>query len=232
LVHRNDQKGKIVNHVSIEPAIHYWGTPVVLISTLNVDGSANLAPMSSAWWIGWSCMVGLDASSLTAQNLLRDRQGVLNLASIDLADAVNQLALLTGNRPVPPHKQYLGYTHEKEKFKAAGLSELQSTRVHAPRVRECKVQLEVNVSDVRRFGKEDERLAVPTMAFECRIVATHVDPAILKLGSSSHIDPEKWLPLIMKFRHLVASGAGITSSRLAQGNEDMYAPWKAARRAV
>ena len=37
-------------HQTIEPAILYFGTPVVLISTLNEDGSPNLAPMSSAWW--------------------------------------------------------------------------------------------------------------------------------------------------------------------------------------
>ncbi len=39
-------------HRSIEPAIHYWGTPVVLISSLNEDGSTNVSPMSSAWWLG------------------------------------------------------------------------------------------------------------------------------------------------------------------------------------
>ena len=39
-------------HQSIEPAILYFGTPVVLVSTLNEDGSANLAPMSSAFWLG------------------------------------------------------------------------------------------------------------------------------------------------------------------------------------
>jgi flavin reductase (DIM6/NTAB) family NADH-FMN oxidoreductase RutF len=35
-------------HVTIEPSILYLGTPVVLISTLNEDGGANIAPMSSA----------------------------------------------------------------------------------------------------------------------------------------------------------------------------------------
>ena len=34
--------------VSVEPAILYFGTPVVLISTVNEDGTSNLAPMSSA----------------------------------------------------------------------------------------------------------------------------------------------------------------------------------------
>lgn len=36
-------------HVASEPAILYFGTPVVVISSVNEDGSANLAPMSSAF---------------------------------------------------------------------------------------------------------------------------------------------------------------------------------------
>ncbi len=44
---------------TIEPAILYFGTPVVLIGSSNEDGSHNLAPMSSAWWVGWRCMLGL-----------------------------------------------------------------------------------------------------------------------------------------------------------------------------
>jgi flavin reductase (DIM6/NTAB) family NADH-FMN oxidoreductase RutF len=39
-------------HVTSEPGILYFGTPVVLISTVNEDGSYNLAPMSSAFWLG------------------------------------------------------------------------------------------------------------------------------------------------------------------------------------
>ena len=43
---------------TIEPAILYFGTPVVLVSTLNPDGTTNVAPISSAWWLGWSCLLG------------------------------------------------------------------------------------------------------------------------------------------------------------------------------
>ena len=32
-------------HIASEPAILYLGTPVVLIATVNEDGSYNLAPM-------------------------------------------------------------------------------------------------------------------------------------------------------------------------------------------
>src|SRR5687767_15634841 len=63
-------------HRTIEPTILYFGTPVALISSLNEDGSANLAPMSSVWWLGWSCMLGLGQMGQTSANLERTRECV------------------------------------------------------------------------------------------------------------------------------------------------------------
>lgn len=60
-----------VSHSAIDPAVLYLGTPVVLVVTSNIDGSTNVAPMSSAWWLGWSCMLGFDATSHTVANLER-----------------------------------------------------------------------------------------------------------------------------------------------------------------
>ena len=34
----------------------YFGTPVVWVSSQNLDGSPNLAPMSSTWWLGYNAM--------------------------------------------------------------------------------------------------------------------------------------------------------------------------------
>jgi len=56
---------------TIEPSILYFGTPAALISTMNLDGTANLAPMSSAWWLGWTCMLGLGQMGQTSDNLIR-----------------------------------------------------------------------------------------------------------------------------------------------------------------
>ena len=39
-------------HQSISLARPYLGTPVVLVGTVNENGSFNLAPMSSAFWLG------------------------------------------------------------------------------------------------------------------------------------------------------------------------------------
>src|SRR5215469_8730255 len=60
-------------HKAIQPSILYFGTPVVLISTRNEDGATNVAPMSSAWFLGWGCMIGLVSSSKTPENLLREQ---------------------------------------------------------------------------------------------------------------------------------------------------------------
>jgi flavin reductase (DIM6/NTAB) family NADH-FMN oxidoreductase RutF len=76
-------------HKTIEPTILYFGTPVALISTLNPDGSPNLAPMSSAWWLGWSCMLGLGQMGQTSDNLIRTRECVINLPSEDLVTQVD-----------------------------------------------------------------------------------------------------------------------------------------------
>ena len=88
-------------HTAVDPALLYFGTPVVLISTLNEDGNPNLAPMSSAWWLGWGCMLGLTLGSKTTQNLQRTSQCVLNLPSVDRVSHVDRLAMTTGSNPVP-----------------------------------------------------------------------------------------------------------------------------------
>jgi flavin reductase (DIM6/NTAB) family NADH-FMN oxidoreductase RutF len=62
----------------IEPAILYLGTPVVLIGSSNEDGSPNLAPMSSAWWVGWRCMLGLASNSKSTENMIRTGECVLS----------------------------------------------------------------------------------------------------------------------------------------------------------
>lgn len=74
-------------HVVAEPNILYFGTPVVLISTVNEDGTHNLAPMSSAFWLGWRGVLGIASASQTTRNLLRTGECVLNLPSINEVSA-------------------------------------------------------------------------------------------------------------------------------------------------
>ncbi|HSP17681.1 MAG TPA: flavin reductase family protein [Thermoanaerobaculia bacterium] len=201
-------------HRTIEPTILYFGTPVALISTTNADGSPNLAPMSSAWWLGWSCMLGLGQMGQTSDNLIRTRQCVINLPSVDLVTAVDRLALTTGKDPVPEKKLQWGYRYESDKFGTAGFTPVESVSVAPPRVRECPVQMEGVVHDYRPFGKN-----VSANAFEVHIVKLHVDENLL-MGDDSrpHIDPERWHPLIMSFCRFFGVSGEVHPSRLAESD--------------
>jgi len=204
-------------HRTIEPTILYFGTPVALISTLNEDGTANLAPMSSAWWLGWTCMLGLGSLGQTSDNLIRTRECVINLPSIHEVSAVDRLALTTGKNPVPERKRSWGYRYEAEKFREAGLTPVASETVAAPRVAECPVQMEGIVHDHRPFGKN-----VSAVAFEVHITRLHVDAALLVDGSAEgekpHIDPERWQPLLMSFCRFFGMGGEVHPSRLAESD--------------
>lgn len=198
-------------HKVITPKVFYFGTPVVLISTRNEDGSANLAPMSSAWWLDQSCMLGMGTRSQTVANLRRERQCVLNLPSAALVGAVDRLALLTGRNPVPERKAAQGYRYEPDKFGAAGLTPLPADMVNAPRIAECPVQLEALVEKIHTFEQEEDHIA----AIEARIIRTHIDESLLMEGEKHYIDPEKWSPLIMNFCEFFRLSGKIHPSRLA-----------------
>jgi len=199
-------------HRTIDPTILYFGTPVALISTLNDDGSANIAPMSSVWWLGWSCMLGLGSMGQTSDNLIRSRECVINLPSVDQVAHVDRLALTTGKNPVPERKQQWGYRYEAEKFREAGLTPLPSETVAPPRVLECPVHMEGVVHHYRPFGKN-----VSANVFEVHITRLHVDDALLVDGGARpHVDPLRWRPLIMSFTRFFGLSDEVHPSRLAE----------------
>ncbi|HZZ51727.1 MAG TPA: flavin reductase family protein [Pseudonocardia sp.] len=210
-------------HVTSESPILYFGTPVVLISTMNEDGSVNLAPMSSAWWLGWRCVLGLGASSKTTENLLRAGECVLNLPSDNQVDAVDALARTTGSDPVPEFKVVRGYHHEPDKFGVAGLTPAASEVVTPPRALECPVQLEATLSGSRALAGEDPRFAGFALAIEVGIERLHLSEDILLAGNPNRVDPDRWRPLIMSFAEFYALGDGvIRPSRLAEIPQDQY----------
>lgn len=209
-------------HINSEPPILYFGTPVVLISTLNEDGSCNLAPMSSAFWLGWRCMLGLAAFSKTTQNMIRTGECVLNLPSENEVAAVNRLALTTGSNPVPEFKLGKGYRHEPDKFGIAELTPMASETVAPPRVRECPVQLEASVAATHRAGEDNPAQRGVILCIETRIQRVHADESIMMSGKENRIDPNKWRPLIMSFQQFYGLGPQLQDSKLATIPESMY----------
>jgi len=197
-------------HRNVDLKVLYFGTPVVLISTRNADGTANLAPMSSAWWLGEQCMLGMNTGSQTTRNLLRERECVLNLPSSALVAEVDRLALLTGSPEMTPHKIEKGYQYEPDKFGVARLTPEAAALVAAPVVAECPIQLECELVSGTPFDRDNRATALTV-----RVVRAHVDERLIIPGTQ-HIDPLRWDPLIMKFCEFFGDGVQVHPSRLAE----------------
>jgi flavin reductase (DIM6/NTAB) family NADH-FMN oxidoreductase RutF len=167
----------------------------VLISSLNADETANLAPMSSAFWLGWRAILGLATTSKTTEHLKRTGECVLNLPSVKEVDAVNRLALTTGSDPVPQGKLVRGYRHEKHKFQIAQLTSMASKTISPPRVTECPVQLEATVQQWRDLAENDDRVRGRTVILRGSYPAR----------SSGDIHIEGWKPQSRRPRQMATS---------------------------
>lgn len=193
------------SHIEISPRILYPGTPVALVSTINPDGNPNLAPMSSFWALGWTAMLGFGRHGQTAGNLRRTGECVINFPGPELWPAVERLAPLTGKNPPPEHVRAYGGRFEPDKFAAAGLTPVESIAVAAPRVLECRLQLEARLVALRVL--EDEPGCV---AAEVRVLRVHAAPEMLR--ENHHIDPGNWRPLLYNFRRYFGLGTALGSS--------------------
>jgi flavin reductase (DIM6/NTAB) family NADH-FMN oxidoreductase RutF len=183
---------------AVEPKILYFGTPVALISSLNEDGSTNLAPMSSFWALGWTFMLGLLDETKTAENMARLPECVVNIPSPDMWQVVEKLAPLTGKYPVPALKA-TQFRFVADKFQAAGLSPLPSEVVQPASVAECPVHMEARVNRLHRM--KGERLGKLGGGVAAEVEVTRVRVAEEFVVEDRYIDPQKWSPLIYNFRH-------------------------------
>ncbi|NKY99220.1 flavin reductase family protein [Nocardiopsis alborubida] len=185
-------------HRTIRPRILYFGTPVVLISTVNDDGTPNLAPISSAWALGYLLVLGLGATGQTARNLAARPELVASFPAAEDWASVERLAPLTGRDPVPPGKPP-GCRFEADKFAAAGLTPQESQRVAPPRVAECPLQLEA------RAVRVDADASGELTVVQAEVLRVHADERLVVPGTD-HVDPARWNPLIYNFRHYFGLG--------------------------
>ena len=210
-------------HVVSEPSILYFGTPVVLIGTTNEDESYNLAPMSSAFWLGWRCILGLGSSSKTPANLIRTGACVLNLPSADLVEAVDRLAQDHRQRSRARAQAAQGLSLRRRQVRRLGLTADPGDIVAAPRARECPVQLEARLEAIHGVADNDPKFKGVISLFEVRIVRVHLAPAILMDGDPDRVDPDKWQPLIMSFQEFYGLASGkLRPSTLAEIPERLY----------
>jgi len=190
--------------VTVNPKILYFGTPVALVSSVNQDGSSNLAPISSFWVLGWTMTLGLLEDTKTLENLRTRPECVVNLPSPEMWRQVESLAPLTGRNPVPEDKKEK-FRFEHDKFQAGSFTRMPSETVSAPRVKECPVHMEAVVRKIHQLEGDPrlEKLGGGS-AVEVEIRRVHVRPDfILK---DNYIDPNKWQPLVYNFRHYFGLG--------------------------
>lgn len=186
----------------IRPSILYFGTPVVLLSTRNEDGSTNLTPMSSAWALGHTIVLGLGANSHGLANMMRHGECVVNLPNSSLWEKIERLAPLTGANPIPPAKQA---RHVKDKFAFASLTELPSRLVQPSRVGECPLQVEAVVRHIQHATASASYSII-----EVEAVQVHAHESIV--FGENHVDPSRWNPLIYNFRHYFGLGEELGKS--------------------
>lgn len=192
-------------HVAIRPSVLYVGTPVILVSTLNPDGRVNLSPMSSAWALGDRFVLGMTADSEGGENVVRERELVLNCPDSELWPRVEAIARTTGRYPVPAHKAAIGYRHDPDKFATAGLTPQPSDLVRPPRVAECPIQFEARLVEAHAAGPGVGSSSPAFRILEVEVVRTHVRRDLVIPGTH-HIDTARWNPLLYVFRHYFGTG--------------------------
>lgn len=190
---------QVPNTEIIKPKILYYGTPVILLNSLNEDGTVNISPMSSSWALGDCIILGIGLGGKAIENLERHPECVINVPSPSLWENVEQLAPYTGKNPVPDYKKKNGFTYEKEKYDISRLTPTGSKSVKPTRIMECPIQIEARVKHIRIPDYSPDFAVVETQA-----IHVHAHKEIILEGN--HIDPNKWSPLIYNFRHYFGLG--------------------------
>jgi flavin reductase (DIM6/NTAB) family NADH-FMN oxidoreductase RutF len=150
--------------------------PIAVVSTLNDDGSFNLAPFSffnaicpKPMMVSFSPVIRTSDGQYkdTLKNILREREFVINFCTEENYKKVN---LASTELP-----------YGQSEFQFAGLTPLPSTRIKAMRMKESPVQFECLLRDVLHYGKNPGGGSLVTG----EVVAIHVHQTVLQDGKIS-----------------------------------------------
>jgi flavin reductase (DIM6/NTAB) family NADH-FMN oxidoreductase RutF len=144
--------------------------PIGWISTQSKDGIVNLAPYS--FFNAFNYVPPIVAfSSINYKDTVRNAEETgefaWNLVTMPLAEAMNQTCAA-----VPP---------DVNEFELAGLTQVPSRLIQAPRVGESPVSFECKVTKVMQL-ETASGVIVPTWMVLGEVVAVHIDQSLLKNG--------------------------------------------------
>lgn len=155
--------------------------PIGWVSSISKNGITNLAPFSFFNAVGedpphimFSTVRTGNKNKDTLNNILATKQFVVNLATIELVEAMNNTSV-----NLPPNES---------EFDHAGLTPEASVLVQPPRVKESPVSFECEL--VHHYSLEDHKNGGATMMVG-RIVMFHIDDTILQENSRINLDVYK-----------------------------------------
>lgn len=196
------RKTKKNSFLTVKPKVLYFGTPVALITTIDNDGISNIGPISSAWALGNYLLLGLGCDSKTYQNIIENKECVVNLPSADLHENIEKIARLTGLHPVPDSKK-TQYSYHADKFLAGNFEPMPAESVRPLAIANCPIQLECILQNHHII--EYDIHGVPLIAsVQIKVINVRVHENLVV--SQNYIDPSLWSPLIYNFRHYYALG--------------------------
>ena len=180
---------------SFLPTMFYYGFPVVLLTTTDKDGNADVTPISSTFTLGANAVIALVKLNKAYYNVMEVPEVVFNLPTAAMWEKVEAIAPYTAQNPVPPQKMGK-YTYTDDKFSIGGFTQLPSEKVRPPRIAECPIQAEAKV---RNVNDRDAYVLV-----ELEFVQVHAEDHLVMEGNK--INPLEWEPLIYNFKHYYGLG--------------------------
>ncbi|ALC96598.1 flavin reductase family protein [Capnocytophaga sp. oral taxon 323] len=180
---------------SFLPTMFYYGFPVVLLTTTDKDGNADVTPISSTFTLGANAVIALVKLNKAYHNVMEVPEVVFNLPTAAMWEKVEAIAPYTAQNPVPPQKMGK-YTYTDDKFSFGGFTQLPSEKVRPPRIAECPIQAEAKVKNV---NDRDAYVLV-----ELEFVQVHAEDHLVMEGNK--INPLEWEPLIYNFKHYYGLG--------------------------
>ena len=180
---------------SFLPTMFYYGFPVVLLTTTDKDGNADVTPISSTFTLGANAVIALVKLNKAYHNVMEVPEVVFNLPTAAMWEKVEAIAPYTAQNPVPPQKMGK-YTYTDDKFSIGGFTQLPSEKVRPPRIAECPIQAEAKV---RNVNDRDAYVLV-----ELEFVQVHAEDHLVMEGNK--INPLEWEPLIYNFKHYYGLG--------------------------
>ena len=157
--------------------------PIAVVSTLNEDGSNNVAPFSfftavsaSPMIVAFSPLIRSSTGQLkdTPRNILREKEFVVNFVTEDNYEQINQ-----ASRELP---------YGEDEFKVSGLTPIDSECIGPKRVKESPIHFECLFRDRLNYGDNPGQGQIITG----EVVKVHIDE---KIHHEGRIDTDIFRPM-------------------------------------